>query len=90
MIKLKGIKCNKCGDIIYSRCTHDFNSCSCSACAVDGGLEYMGILGKIEDFSVVDVELDFDSIETVKRALYDDWNQNKNLYGRITKTNLKK
>lgn len=35
------IKCKKCGDIIVSRYTHDFVSCKCGCCSVDGGNSYL-------------------------------------------------
>jgi len=35
------IRCKHCGDVIESRSVHDFKSCSCGACTVDGGLEYL-------------------------------------------------
>lgn len=35
------IQCKHCGDIIESMYTHDFKQCSCGACAVDGGHEYL-------------------------------------------------
>jgi len=35
------IRCNLCGDEIESRHVHDFVRCSCKACAVDGGHEYL-------------------------------------------------
>lgn len=44
------IKCNKCGDIIESCSGHDFKYCSCGACAVDGGHDYLRRLGKREDW----------------------------------------
>ncbi len=34
------IRCNACGDVIESKHVHDFHSCKCGACFVDGGLEY--------------------------------------------------
>lgn len=33
------IQCKQCGDMIESKSTHDFVTCSCGACSVDGGLE---------------------------------------------------
>ena len=39
------IRCKKCGDIIESKYTHDFQQCKCGACFVDGGLEYQRIGG---------------------------------------------
>ena len=35
------IRCKKCGDIIESVSVHDFKSCSCGACSVDGGHYYL-------------------------------------------------
>lgn len=35
------IKCNYCGDIIESTCRHNFVTCSCGRCSVDGGLDYL-------------------------------------------------
>ena len=35
------IKCKLCGDIIESKHTHDFVTCSCGACSADGGKEYI-------------------------------------------------
>ena len=35
------IRCKKCGDVIESRSVHEMVWCSCGACAVDGGHEYL-------------------------------------------------
>ena len=35
------IRCKHCGDILESYSVHDFKLCSCGACAVDGGHEYL-------------------------------------------------
>jgi hypothetical protein len=35
------IRCNLCGEEIESRHVHDFVTCRCGACSVDGGLEYL-------------------------------------------------
>ena len=35
------IRCKTCGDIIESKHTHDFVTCSCQTCSVDGGLSYL-------------------------------------------------
>lgn len=43
------IKCKKCGDIIESKSTNDYKSCSCGAVAVDGGKDYLKRIGKEKD-----------------------------------------
>lgn len=35
------IRCNICGDEIESTSRHDYVRCSCGACAVDGGHDYL-------------------------------------------------
>ena len=35
------IRCKICGDIIESVSVHDFETCSCGACSVDGGHYYL-------------------------------------------------
>ena len=44
------IKCKKCGDIIESKSTNDYKRCSCGAVAVDGGKDYLKIIGKEKDY----------------------------------------
>ena len=35
------IKCKHCGDVIESYHVHDYKECSCGACFVDGGRQYL-------------------------------------------------
>ena len=50
IITRNAIKCKKCGDIIESKYTHDYVSCSCGLCAADGGLDYLRRSGNCEDW----------------------------------------
>lgn len=47
------IRCLKCGDVIESTSVHDFKFCSCGACAVDGGHDYLRRVGNLEDWEDV-------------------------------------
>ena len=51
------IRCKICGDEIESTYRHDYVSCSCGACAVDGGHNYLRRSFKspafFEDMSIV-------------------------------------
>jgi hypothetical protein len=40
-IKRNILQCKLCGDIIESKYTHDFVTCKCKKCFVDGGKEYV-------------------------------------------------
>ena len=48
-ILVNKIQCKKCKDIIESKHVHDFKWCTCKSIAVDGGLEYLKIVGNLED-----------------------------------------
>ena len=50
MIIHNKIKCLKCGDVIESVHRHDFKWCSCGACAVDGGKDYLRRIGNPGDW----------------------------------------
>lgn len=43
------IKCNKCGEEIESKSTHDLKFCKCTSVVVDGGLDYLRRLGRREE-----------------------------------------
>ena len=66
MIIKNAIKCRKCGDVIESISTHDLKICSCGACAVDGGHEYLRrsapSLDDFIDLSVVEPEEPSDTL----------------------------
>ena len=50
MVVIKNaIQCKKCGDIIESIDRHDFKTCSCGSCSVDGGHDYLRRCFKNED-----------------------------------------
>ena len=71
------IKCKNCGDVIESRSRHDFVSCSCGKCFVDGGHDYArrGYDGEkpediYEDLSVYEKQ-DKSPIRYPKAGVYD-------------------
>ena len=51
------IKCKHCGDIIVSKNTHDFVTCKCGCCSVDGGLDYLrrGFTHSRDDFTELSI-----------------------------------
>lgn len=69
-MKINAVKCKKCGDTIFSRATHDFHYCSCKSTAIDGGLEYTRIIGKLEDTADVGLDLPY-----TPKELFDDWDK---------------
>ena len=57
VIRRNIIKCRNCGDVIESKSTHDFVTCKCGKCSVDGGLDYLrrcGSSGNWTDLSIVE------------------------------------
>lgn len=79
---VNAIQCPKCKDIIYSRCRHDFNHCSCKNTAIDGGFDYMKIMCA---YGVTDVHVIHVDVYADKHELAEDWNYGKNKFGRIKK-----
>lgn len=76
-MKVSAIKCNKCGDTVYSRARHDFRSCTCEAVAIDGGRDYTKVSGSEFTF----VELDLGDITA--SDIYNDWNKRIDKLGLI-------
>jgi len=67
-LSITGVRCNNCGDVIYSRHRHDYRECSCASVAVDGGIACERIIGgnytvvmfQLErKFQLEDLEKDF-------------------------------
>ena len=50
IIVKNAIRCKHCNDVIESISVHDFIACSCGACAVDGGRDYLRRLGNPDDY----------------------------------------
>ena len=44
------IQCKLCGEIIESTDRHQYVTCKCGACAVDGGHDYLRRCGNLEDW----------------------------------------
>ena len=82
MISVEAITCPACGDTIYSRARHDFRYCTCQACAIDGGFDYIKICTNtnIDPNTVRGKTL---KLRTTKKALYKDWNESLDKYGLI-------
>lgn len=62
--KVEGIKCGHCGDILFSRSRHDMRWCSCGKSAIDGGRDYLKIIG---DSKITTLEI------TVPHSEMDMW-----------------
>lgn len=60
------IRCKKCGDILESKSVHDFKMCSCRACAVDGGHDYLRRVGEKSDWEDMSVSIPLD--EAIERG----------------------
>ena len=86
---VNGLKCNTCGDFIYSRARHDFHWCSCgnsdTGIFVDGGFDYMRAgCGKSASYESASV-----TVRADKAILYSDWNYGKDKYGLIKAEDFK-
>lgn len=53
IIVKNAIRCKKCGEIIESTNRHNFVTCHCGACSVDGGHDYLRRVGNKDDWEDV-------------------------------------
>ena len=47
-ITKNAVLCKTCGDVIESKTSNDWVTCSCGACGVDGGLQSLRRLGSVD------------------------------------------
>lgn len=82
---VSGVKCYKCGDFIYSRTLHDLHYCSCGTLFVDGGFERIRYgADEINLVPFLSTE-----VNATKKQLFDDWNENKDVFGLIKENEFK-
>ena len=67
-IRRNAIRCNLCGDEIESTDRHQYVTCSCGACAVDGGHDYLRRCFKSKDCYT---DLSMTENDKVDENLYD-------------------
>ena len=67
-IKRNIIKCNKCSDIIESKSTHDFVTCKCGKCSVDGGLSYLRRCGNSDNWTDLSIVEEIEIIPKYERG----------------------
>lgn len=41
IIELNALQCDECKDVLMSLTRHDYKTCSCGKCMVDGGVDYL-------------------------------------------------
>lgn len=88
------IICPSCLTGVYSRARHDFRTCPCSLCFVDGGMDYMryGYAETDENYNGVSkiISLKY-PVKKTKQQIYDDYNQGTDKLGyiKLTKKKLK-
>lgn len=79
-MKVTALKCNNCGDTIYSRARHDFRWCSCKSCAIDGGQnDYIKTTGNPGTYELIDIEVKGITLQT----MFQDWNKSIDKLGLI-------
>ena len=81
MTKVNAITCPICKYTIFSRTRHDLRTCFCGKVFIDGGFDYVriGFDPEIEK----PPETFKKDISQTPMELYDDWNQQNNVYGWI-------
>lgn len=73
------VKCNICGDEIYSASIHDYKYCKCGNVAVDGGMSYLKRVGS--NYTEMSIELDCEAVIAIQSALNWSFMNNRNTKG---------
>lgn len=63
------LECKRCGQLIASLHRHDFRTCKCGAVSLDGGRDYMRIVGNREDWEPRSLVIDADVTQDDARRL---------------------
>lgn len=82
-LKVTTITCPLCKEEIYSRANHDFRTCSCGECSVDGGRSYLKFSWNPEKFGMDDVVRQIRELDVTEQDLYDDWNKGIDKLGKF-------
>jgi hypothetical protein len=69
MITVTGIECLRCHHVLVSRAGHDMHGCPCGVVQVDGGRDYLRVVGDLEAYRAVRVDLQADDA----KELVEDW-----------------
>jgi len=77
-MEANAIKCPVCLDTVFSRCRHDFRSCSCGELSIDGGFDYVKI-----SFAKTPPRIFQINILQTKDQLFQDWRLEKDKFGLI-------
>lgn len=57
-IYINALRCELCGYFIRSRNRHDYRSCDCGSCSIDGGSEYIRVSGESSNYELITVMFD--------------------------------
>jgi hypothetical protein len=79
MITVTGIECLRCHHVLVSRAGHDMHGCPCGTMQVDGGRGYLRVVGDLEAFRAVRVDLQVDDV----KELVEDWKAGTMKYTRF-------
>ena len=71
------IMCRKCGEIIESKHRHDYQTCKCGACSVDGGHDYLRRCFKNRD-DIIEMS-EFEERELTEQELLESERRSKSM-----------
>ena len=78
-MRIRSLRCGKCGDKIFSRARHDFRTCTCGGLFIDGGFDYRRWGGEQIDLAK-DTWIEVDA---TRKELLQDYYSGENKFGLI-------
>jgi hypothetical protein len=82
-MRVYGLKCGNCLDIIWSRARHDYILCTCRNIGTDGGQDVGATTRTTTALGATWKYVTLELHGVQKKDMYDDWNFSLNKLGRI-------
>ena len=83
MILSNQVECLKCGDKPFSTNRHDFKYCKCGNIAVDGGMDYLRRVGKLDEYKDISIEIPDEHIYKLSEVVKWANDTNRNEFGMV-------
>lgn len=78
------IICNNCEDSIYSAHRHDFVTCACGGCSVDGGMDYARYVGS--NYTCLSIDIEKEALDALVADIKESRESGRNDLGIVLAT----
>ena len=69
MILSNQVRCKSCQSTPFSSHRHHFQPCDCGSISVDGGMDYLRRVGKIDNYDELSIEIPNEAVDAAKEKI---------------------